>query len=706
MDLSGPWRATLADDDLRRGALGLDYDDDSWEAVPVPGHWRSTPAFAESDGPLLYRTRFELDAGPGGARHWVVLDGVFYQADVFLDGAYLGDPEGYFFPHSYEITDLARLAPEHVLAVEVACAQPQDRRAKRNLTGVFQHWDCMDPAWNPGGLWRGVRIERTGPVRINRMRVLCRDAEPERANVMVRAELDSDEARTVRIRTTVDVAVERELEQSLAAGTNVVEWTFGVDNPRLWWPRALGDQPLSTLEVAVSVDHEPSHARSVRTGLRQVAMHRWVLSVNGERLFLKGVNAGPTRMALGEATPEELRRDVVLAAEAGLDLIRVHGHITRPELYEAADELGMLIWQDLPLQWGYARSVGKQAARQAAEAVDLLGHHPSVAIWCGHNEPLTLDVRPGEPVTSKRTAIEFVSGQELPSWNRSILDARIKRTLERSDGTRPVIAHSGIAPHLPQLDGTDSHLYFGWYHGEERDLPAFAAAWPRMVRFVSEFGAQAVPADAAFMEPERWPDLDWERLQEHHALQKVVFDERVPPADHETFAGWQQATQRYQARLLRHHIEALRRLKYRPAGGFCLFSLADAIPAVTWSLLGHDRAAKLAYHVVAEACRPVIVVADRMPAGVAPGETLGLDVHVVSDRRVPIEGATISAVLSWPGGDQGWRWRGDIPADGCVRVGTVQVVVPATSGRLVLDLDLVAGDDAVTNRYESLITGT
>ena len=101
----------LADDDLRRGALGLDFDDDGWESVPVPGHWRSVPAFASSDGPLLYRTRFELDPGPAGARHWVVLDGVFYQADVFLDGAYLGDPEGYFFPHSYEITDLARLGP-------------------------------------------------------------------------------------------------------------------------------------------------------------------------------------------------------------------------------------------------------------------------------------------------------------------------------------------------------------------------------------------------------------------------------------------------------------------------------------------------------------------------------------------------------------------------------------------------------------------
>ena len=148
----------------------------------------------------------------------------------------------------------------------------------------------------------------------------------------------------------------------------------------------------------------------------------------------------------------------------------------------------------------------------------------------------------------------------------------------------------------------------------------------------------------------------------------------------------------------------MRRLKYRPAGGFCLFSLADAIPAVTWSLLGHDRTAKLAYHVVAEACRPVIVVADRMPAAVAPGETLALDVHVVSDRREPIEGAHHLGRPVLAGRRPGLAVAGDIPADGCVRVGTVQVVVPATSGRLVLDLDLVAGDDAVTNRYESLIS--
>ena len=102
-------------------------------------------------------------------------------------------------------------------------------------------------------------------------------------------------------------------------------------------------------------------------------------------------------------------------------------------------------------------------------------------------------------------------GQVLPTWNRSVLDLRVKRAIEGADGSRPVIPHSGVLPHPPKLDGTDSHLYFGWYWGDERNLPGFAATVPRMVRFVSEFGAQAVPESAEFMEPERWPDLDWSR---------------------------------------------------------------------------------------------------------------------------------------------------------------------------------------------------
>ena len=55
MELSGIWRATEANDDVRRGAIGLDADDSTWETIEVPGHWRNNPKFATSDGPLLYR---------------------------------------------------------------------------------------------------------------------------------------------------------------------------------------------------------------------------------------------------------------------------------------------------------------------------------------------------------------------------------------------------------------------------------------------------------------------------------------------------------------------------------------------------------------------------------------------------------------------------------------------------------------------------
>ena len=351
MDLSGQWRANVADDERRRSAVGLEYFDDDWPEIEVPSHWRNLEPFVGNDEALIYRKRFELAAAPEGRRHFVTFDGVFYQADVWLDGAYLGDPEGYFFPHTFDITSLSRLATEHVLAVEVACPPQRNRKTKRTITGVFQNWDAMDPNWNPGGLWRPVRIETTGPVRIDRWRVLCRDVNDTRAHLRLHARLDSDVARTVRVRTRIDGELLDQHEQSLAGGLNEVDWNLDIGDPRLWWPWTLGDQELTDVEVEISVDDVISDTRTVRTGLREVVLQDWVFTVNGEPMFVKGANLAPTRMALGDATPAELRRDVELARDAGLDLLRVHGHISRPELYDAADELGMLLWQDFPLQW-------------------------------------------------------------------------------------------------------------------------------------------------------------------------------------------------------------------------------------------------------------------------------------------------------------------------------------------------------------------
>src|SRR5207244_2280965 len=214
-------------------------------------------------------------------------------------------------------------------------------------------------------------------------------------------------------------------------------WTLDVDHPPRWWPRRLGDQPRCDVEVVVEIGGEASDRRTLRTAFREVQWRRWQLHVNGERLFVMGSNQGPSRMQLGEATPAELARDVQLALDANLDLLRLHAHVSRPELYDAADDAGLLLWQDFPLQWGYARGV-------------------------------------------------------------------------RGPGTEPP-------------------FYFGWYHGPLDGLAPALRAVPRLARFVTEFGAQAVPESAAFMEPERWPKLDWDRLLAHHACQKRVFDRVVPP---------------------------------------------------------------------------------------------------------------------------------------------------------------------------------
>jgi beta-mannosidase len=284
-----------------------------------------------------------------------------------------------------------------------------------------------------------------------------------------------------------------------------------------------------------------------------------------------------------------------------------------------------------------------------------------------------------------------------------VLDRWVKRAFETNDETRPVIAHSGIAPHLPQLDGTASHLHFGWYYGDEADLGGFAATMPRMVRFVSDFGTRSIPANAGFMHPERWPQLDWAELAERFGFEPGPFEAHVSPSPHATFDEWRDATQRYQATVLRHQIETLRRLKYAPTGGFALMMLNDAAPAVSWSLLDHERQPKLAHQAVIDACRPVIVIADQLPAVAHPGEAFGLDVHVVSDVRRPLEQADCTATLRWAGGHHVWKWRGDVPPDACVRIGIVRFVVPNAPGELWLDLTIEHGDEVATNRYTTAI---
>lgn len=702
MDLGGIWQAAPADEALRRSFHLPDFDDDGWEPVPVPGHWQDVPAFHDHDDSLLYRSSFDHPhALADGMRSWLELDGLFAQGDVWLDGEYLGDTEGYFVRHAFDITDALVSGNEHVLACEVNCRTSGRDGKRRALLGVFEGGNDIITGGNPGGIWAPVRIRTTGPVRIDTLRAICIHADEQEAVVAIRAGLSSSSARTVQVITELAGNQLRE-EKMLAVGANEVEWRITVPRPDRWWPSRLGPQTLHQLRVAVETrTDEVSDEHLLDIGLRSVSMRRWQFTVNGEPLHVKGVNLAPTDRHLAAATPERIEADLQLAADAGFDLVRPYAHVAPPSLYAAADRMGLLVWQDLPLLGSAANSLRREAVREAQVMVNQLGHHACIASWNAHVSPATEWMQPDS--ASARTLARRAASHQLPTWTKSVLDRSIKRAFESADGSRPTTGFTGVLPHLPRLESSASHLWFGWRRGRERDLADYAATFPSQVRFVAEFGAASVPNGASFASPERWPYLDWEDLEDHFGYEAASFSRYVPPAGHPTFGSWVDASQRYQAGLLRRQIETLRRLAGRPNGGFCVQFLADCEPRISAALVEHDRTVKPAYEAVKAACAPVIVVADRLPARVTPGQPIALDVHVVSDEREELVDAEIEAEITWRGDRHRWRFTGTVEPAGVSRVGTLSWVVPDAPGLATLSLSL-SGPASANNRYDTTIT--
>jgi beta-mannosidase len=720
MELRGRWQATLAVDDLRRSLADPAAATDDWHEVTVPGHWRQHGALAATDGPVGYVHHFTVTDEEVICEHaltpsaltaderrwWLVTEGIFSEADIWLDNSYLGDTAGYFAHHTFDVTEQVGSGSDHTLVAEVSCRPAGTALPRRSLLGVFEGGTDLLPQGNPGGIWRPVRLVATGPVRVQALRTVCREASAERASVACRAVLWAAEATTVTLVTTIGTRERSERSQPLAAGANEIEWTVTVDQPERWWPAGLGAQHLHDLHVAVLLDGgRVSDRAQRRIGLRTVELRKWSLRINGERLFTRGVNLAPAAPYLAAADALSTRQ-VDQALELGANLARVYGHVGTGALYRHADERGLLLWQDLPLVGPAASTVRPQATRQARAMVDQLAQHPSIVLWCGHVGAAGEWMRSGG--TSIRERVATIAANELPTLAKSVLDRAIKRVLVNADGSRPVFGYTGVWPHPPRLDASPSHLWFGWRGGSERDLDTFAARLPSLVSWVAELGAQSVPTGAAFLDSDGWPDLDWPDIAARYGMDTAAFARYVPPFGHPSPHAWAEATQLYQALVVRRQIETLRRLKYRPTGGVCVHFLADATAAVSSSLIDADGRPKLARHAVAAAFAPVIVVADRLPPTVDPGTELSTAVHVVSDRREPLRGAVVEAVVMSGVGDTAvpgarWRFGGDIPPDACIRVGSVRWHATGAPGRIHLDLRVLDGSGAVlaTNRYDT-----
>jgi len=356
-------------------------------------------------------------------------------------------------------------------------------------------------------------------------------------------------------------------------------------------------------------------------------------------------------------------------------MIRVSGHLPRPELFDIADRLGLLVWQDLPLIGGYSSKTRRAVKTVIREAVDAVGHHPSVIAWGGHCRPNGEAIaRPGEGSVAD-PALQIVR-HLLPSWNRSFLDLIVGRELEAADPSRPIVARSG---HLASpLDNapSDSRLWLGWRMGEAADAADVYHRWPRLAQFPAGIGAQTVTLPkAADRRWADWSDTDWTTAE------FVSLTRYTNPGAHDDFSSWAEATEVYQADLVRRHIETVRLRKYQPSGGYCITALADAEPWGGYGLVRFDRSVKSSLYAVTLANRTVMAVIDNPPMTVAAAERLTLHVKAINDLYYGLEPATVTALATDIRGAtlaEG-HWQTALPADSATAVGSLQLVTPSAT---------------------------
>ncbi len=640
--LDGAW-TLLPVDTFRQGFYPA--DDDTWLTQEIPAHWQQHPLLERYAGCMVYRRRFTLPEAIADAseqslpvRYFLRFNGVFYWAQPYFNGVDLGRHEGYFEPYEREVT--AWIAPENEILVEVECPDEANKSGKRLITGIFSHWDCMDPLANPGGIWLPVELAATGPVRLREVFLHTEAAGESLAELRFRAVVDSDAARDVTLRWTFAPvnfagAVQTvEQRRALAAGAHEIAGVLLVHDPHLWWPHDMGSPDLYAVTLEVVCDGVVSDARTVRFGIRTFELHDWIPYLNGTRFFVKGNNYPPTDVRIATTTRERCIEDLRLARACHMNMLRVHGHVGHPALYDAADEMGVLLWQDFPLHWLYRREVLPEARRQARAMVRLLGNHPSVALWCMHNEPVyVVDTRDERVTTRMRTyASMFVF-----SWNRDVMDSELKRVVEREDGRRPVVRSSNEFPIPGIRAGTSTHFYYGWYkiYGRLEEWEPLIRRFPQLVRFVTEFGAQSFPnveSCVKFMDADIGR-IDWQRLIERHQFQADImahwYDWRAAHSLEELV----QMSQEYQVKVNRHYIDRLRLRKYRPTGGIMPFMFHDANPSISWSIIDYWRVPKRSYAAMRLAFSPQYVFTVLEKETIALNEALDLPVYVVNDAH-------------------------------------------------------------------------
>ena len=706
LDLSGQWRYIVKT--YEEGVLEELYRPDAplegWGVVNVPFMLAAAP----KNSTIWLRKDFEIPGELRGYRVRLVFLGAFYKASVWLNGVYLGEHEGYFAPFYFDVGEQLSYGGVNTLVVCLSTPVELDLDNKQGVVGVFNDWDVKPyPRWALGklppryewvvpiGLWRPVVLAVSGPVTVSAVLIDSRyDGSTGSASLRVRFYVSNKgPATSCEVRYAVKPhnfeggAVTGSFRFAVGPGERGwVETSIVVPDAKLWWTWDQGAPHLYRLEYEVVADGALQGRGVVVFGVRSlegsvVAPREARIVLNGRRVFLRGFNY-VSDFYLVRSTRSLIKRDLRMMIEAGANFVRVHAHVEPPEFYRLADELGLIVQADGPLIWAYASKLSpadysrfvERVQVQYAELVLLLYNHPSVAIWAIHNEP--------------PWASEWMGDLYRRGVNRDLDYALATLVASLDSQGRPVIRGSGYE---------DQHVYYGWFSGSWADFLKDASPFP------TEFGAQSLPSlKSPFWDvvgTPSWPVKrgdSWYYELAYRGFHWASGYVRIPyglPEEYASLKEYVEASQRYQAILLKTAMTRYRALKFNPTAGFAVFLFRDCFPAVSFSVVDYFGVPKLAYRVAAEALKPTKVLllwggdfaVDGYRVVFEPNSTIKVEIWVVNDA-VNVSG---SALLKWQ--------LVDLNASAVLDSGQVELRLPSSDEPAVLARRLSIKAPAYTN---------
>ncbi|MFC2089516.1 glycoside hydrolase family 2 protein [Bacteroidota bacterium] len=487
--------------------------------------------------------------------------------------------------------------------------------------GYHFGWD-----WGPrlvtSGIWKPVFIEAWNSACMNNVQIIQNELNGKEALLKAVVEIEALELKNgeLVIRHNDQILGKRRLYADNI--TLFAELPFKIENPKLWWPNGMGEQPLYELQFELYESGDLIQTSSQRIGLRTVELitdkdthgNTFHFRVNGKPVFMKGANYIPQDSFLDRVTPERYEHVIQSAVDANMNMLRVWGGgIYEKELfYDLCDEKGILVWQDF--MFACAMFPGDSAfldnvKNEAIDNVKRLRNHPSIALWCGNNENLSAWLRWG---WKERIAEE--QGQEVADilwkaytdvFHKILPSVVMKEDASRQYWSSSSSADMGVPDNLTQ---GDLH-YWGVWWGKE----PFSSFKENTGRFMSEYGFQSFPEMRTIQEYATEEDYDiYSEVMKSHQRSSIgnetielymQRDYKVPS----DFPSFIYVGQVLQGEAIKRAIE-LHRVQMPYCMGSLYWQIDDCWPVASWSGMDYFGRWKAQHYMAREAFKNVILV--------------------------------------------------------------------------------------------------